>query len=104
MALVPPAVVTVISTMPALPAGDAAVICVALLTTKEAALVAPNFTAVAPLRLVPVMTTEVAPVAGPVAGAMLLMVGAAAVTVSVAAVPAVPLTEPVALGLPVGIA
>ncbi len=60
MALVPPAVVTVMSTVP-LPAGDVAVICVALLTVNELALPAPNFTAVAPVKLVPVMVTLVPP-------------------------------------------
>ena len=39
MALVPPGVVTVTSTAPALPAGEVAVICVALLTVNEAAAV-----------------------------------------------------------------
>ena len=40
MALVPPGVVTVTSTVPALPAGEVAVICVALLTVNEVAAVA----------------------------------------------------------------
>ena len=40
-----------------LPAGVTAVIWVAELTVKLAAAVAPNFTAVAPVKLVPVMTT-----------------------------------------------
>ena len=48
IALVPPAVVTVMSTVPAVPAGAVAVIDVALFTVKVVALVAPNFTAVAP--------------------------------------------------------
>ena len=65
MALVPPGVVTVISTAPALPAGEVAVICVALLTVNEVAAVTPNFTAVAPVKLVPVMVTEVPPAVVP---------------------------------------
>ena len=76
VALVPPAVVTRTSTVP-VPAGDVAVIWVVLLTTKPVAAVAPKFTAVAPLRLVPVMTTEVPPVAGPDVGAIDVTVGAA---------------------------
>ena len=75
MALVPPAVVTVTSTVPALPAGAVAVICVALLTVKPLALVAPNFTAVAPVNPVPVMVTVVPPPVGPDAGDTLVMVG-----------------------------
>ena len=58
MALVPPGVVTVTSTAPALPAGEVAVICVALLTVNEVAAVPPNFTAVAPVKLVPVIVTD----------------------------------------------
>jgi hypothetical protein len=60
MALVPPAVVTVTSTVP-IPAGEVAVIWVALLTAKEAAALLPNLTAVAPEKLVPVMVTLVPP-------------------------------------------
>src|SRR5439155_27006024 len=60
-ALVPPAVVTVTSTVPAAPAGAVAVICVALLTVKAVAAVVPNFTADAPVNPVPVMTTDVPP-------------------------------------------
>ena len=60
----PPAVVTVMSTVPALPAGAVAVMEVAELKVKLA-LVEPNFTAVAPVKLVPVMATEVPPAVGP---------------------------------------
>ena len=63
------------STMPA-PAGEVAVIEVAELTVKLVALVAPNLTAVAPVKLVPVMVTDVPPVVGPVVGAIDATVGA----------------------------
>jgi len=66
----------VTSTVP-VPAGDVAVIDVAELTTKLAALVAPNFTAVAPVRLVPVIVTEVPPAVGPEVGAIDVTVGSA---------------------------
>ena len=76
MALVPPAVVTVMSTFPAEPAGEVAVIWVAELTVKLAAL-EPNLTAVAPVKLVPVMVTDVPPAVEPVAGDTPVTVGAA---------------------------
>ena len=77
MALVPPAVVTVTSTVPALPAGAVAVIFVALLTVKPLALLAPNLTAVVPLKFEPVMMTLVPPATGPAVGEMLLTAGRA---------------------------
>ena len=52
----PPGVVTVTSTVP-VPAGEVAVICVELLTTTPVAALVPKSTAVAPVRLVPVMVT-----------------------------------------------
>ena len=52
--------VTVTSTVP-IPAGEVAVIWVALLTVKEAAALPPKLTAVAPEKLVPVMVTLVPP-------------------------------------------
>ena len=55
----PPGVVTVMSTVPALPAGVVAVICEALTTVKLVAAFDPNVTAVAPVRLVPVIVTDV---------------------------------------------
>lgn len=73
----PPAVTTVISTIPALPAGEVAVIDVALLTVKLVALLAPNFTAVAPVKLVPVIVTDVPPVVGPAGGLTPVTVGSA---------------------------
>ena len=75
----PPGVVTVMSTVPAEPAGAVAVIWVALLTTMTpVALVAPNLTAVAPVKLVPVIVTLVPPAVGPADGLTLVTVGAAA--------------------------
>ena len=59
------------------PAGVVAVICVALLTVNEAAAVTPKFTAVAPVKLVPVMVTDVPPAVDPEFGLTLLTVGAA---------------------------
>ena len=62
--LVPPGVVTVISTVP-VPAGEVAVIDVGELTTTPVALTTPNLTVVAPVRLVPVIITVVPPAVGP---------------------------------------
>jgi hypothetical protein len=62
--------VTVTSTVPAAPDGEVAVMLVALLTVKVVAAVAPNFTAVAPVKLVPVIVTDVPPVVGPLVGLM----------------------------------
>jgi hypothetical protein len=102
IALVPPAVVTVTSTVPADPAGELAVIEVAELTVKLVALLEPsstalaatkfvtevpevtvklvallepNLTAVAALRLVPVIVTEVPPAVGPELGLTLVTAG-----------------------------
>jgi hypothetical protein len=72
---VPPGVVTRISTIPAEPAGLVAVIEVALFTVYEAAAVLPNFTAVAPVKPVPVIATEVPPAIGPTTGEMLVTAG-----------------------------
>jgi len=72
VALVPFSLVTVTSTVP-IPAGEVAVIWVALLTVKEAAALPPKLTAVAPEKLVPVMVTLVPPDVGPVFGLTLLM-------------------------------
>ena len=58
MALVPPEVVTVTSTVP-VPAGTVAVMLVALLTVNVAAGAGPKLTALAPVKFVPVTTTEV---------------------------------------------
>jgi hypothetical protein len=71
VALVPPGVVTVTSTTP-LPAGAVAVMLVAPLSVKVAAVV-PNLTALAPLKFVPVIVTDV-PV-GPDVGLTAVTVG-----------------------------
>jgi hypothetical protein len=76
VAEVPPPVVTVTSTVP-VPAGAVAVIEVAELTVKPVAGVAPNVTAVAPAKLVPVMVTVVPPAVGPEVGEIEVIVGAA---------------------------
>ncbi len=81
VALVPPDVVTVRSTVPAEPAGDVAVIDVALLTVKLLALVEPNLTAVAPVKPVPVTVTLVPPLVLPEDGEMPVTVGPVLVTV-----------------------
>ncbi len=73
--LVPLGVVTVTSTAPAASAGA-----VAVTEVGEAAVmvpaVAPNFTALAPVKLVPVMVTEVPPTNGPDSGLTPVTVGA----------------------------
>jgi hypothetical protein len=67
VALVSSKTVTVTSTVP-LPAGEIAVIDVALLTVNEVAAVPPNCTTVARARLSPVMVTSVPPAVGPLFG------------------------------------
>ncbi len=71
----PPGVVTLTSTVP-VPAGEVAVICVALLTVNEPAALPPKLTALAPEKFVPVMVTPVPPAAGPVFGLTPVTVGA----------------------------
>jgi hypothetical protein len=68
--LVPAEVVTVTSTVPAAPEGEVAVMEVAPLTVNVVAAVVPNFTAVAPEKLAPVMVMLVSPVVGPLVGLM----------------------------------
>ncbi|MHC2619284.1 hypothetical protein ACVIW2_001316 [Bradyrhizobium huanghuaihaiense] len=67
---------TLTSTVPAAPAGEVAVIDVAELNVKLAD-VAPNVTAVTPVKLVPVIVTEVPPAVGPAVGEIEVTVGAA---------------------------
>jgi hypothetical protein len=74
VALVPPGVVTVTSTVP-VPAGEMAVIDVAEFTVKLPALIEPNLTAVAPVRLAPPIVTEVPPISRPVLGLTLVTAG-----------------------------
>ena len=71
---VPPVVVTLMSTVP-VPGGEVAVIDVAELTVKPAAAVPPKVTAVAPVKLVPVMVTVVPPAIGPTVGEIEVIVG-----------------------------
>ncbi len=71
----PLGVVTVTSTVP-VPAGEVAVIWVALTTVNEPAAVPPNRTALAPEKLVPLMVTLVPPDGGPVFGLTAVTVGA----------------------------
>lgn len=78
-ALVPAGVVTVTPTAPvAATAGAVTRIDVAEVTLKPVAGVVPNFTAVAPVRFVPVMVTTVPPRVDPVAGDSAVIVGGAA--------------------------
>ena len=74
---VPLGVVTVTLAVPAVPAGAVAVIRVDELTWKPAAVV-PKLTAVAPVKLVPMMVTTVPPEAEPLDGLRLVIVGAEA--------------------------
>ncbi|HKZ75432.1 MAG TPA: hypothetical protein VJ259_02085, partial [Actinomycetota bacterium] len=75
---VPPGVVTLIFPVVA-PEGTVAVICVPVLTVNVVAAVLLNVTAVAPVKLVPVITTGVP--TGPLVGLKLVTVGAPANTV-----------------------
>ena len=86
------------STVPAAPAGEVAVIWVALSTVKLEAAVDPKVTAVAPVKWVPVMTTDVPPAVEPEVGEIPVTVGgvAAALLVRLKVVdaePAVAVTE-----------
>ena len=73
-ALVPPAVVTVTSTVP-LPAGAMTVMWLLVLSVTVASVV-PNRTLVAPLRLVPLITTSLPPAVGPESGLRPVTTGA----------------------------
>ena len=73
---VPPPVVTVTSTVP-VPAGAGTVIEVVELTVAGDAALFPNFTAVTPLKLVPVIVTDVPPAVGPEVGDTAVTVGRA---------------------------
>ena len=74
VALVPPGVVTVTSTLP-LPDGETAVIEVSELTVKLVASTEPNLTEMAPVNSTPVMVTVVPPPTGPVMGDTLVTAG-----------------------------
>ena len=77
-AVAPPGVVTTTSTVPADAPGLVADIDVALLTVKLLAAVLPKVTALAEVRLVPVMVTLVPPLSGPEVGETAVTVGAEA--------------------------
>ena len=81
--------------VPVVPPPTVAVICVAEFTTKLLTAVPPMLTAVAPVRLVPVMTT-VLPMQA-VAGENVLIIGSAEATVTVKATGTAALTQPVVL-------
>ena len=70
----PSAFVTVTSTVP-IPAGEIAAMDVALVTVNEVAVVPPNLTAVALVKLLPTIVTGVPPVAGPLFGEIVVTVG-----------------------------
>lgn len=72
---VPPGVVTVTSTVPCASAGETAVIRVVESTTKLVASVPPKATALAPLRPVPLISTEVTPPTAPTAGLTAVTLG-----------------------------
>ena len=77
----PTGVVTVTFTVPVL-AGLSAVIVVLLTTVTSVAAFVPKSTTVAPVKLVPVIVTEVPPAAGPLVGLRLVTAGAEGVPVS----------------------
>ena len=72
---VPPAAVTLTSTVPADSAGEVTVIEVVELTTTPVPATVPNFTPVTPLNPVPAMATEVPPTVDPEVGVMPVTVG-----------------------------
>ena len=74
---VPPTVVTEILTVAAEWGFVLALIVVAFVTVYVAAVVVPNLTALAPVKLVPLMVTVVPPAVGPAVGVKEAMVGAA---------------------------
>ena len=78
VALVPSGVVTVTSTLPAAPAGEAVVIWVSESTVKVTGEVIPNAMLVVLLNPVPVTVTGVPPATGPLTGEMPVIVGMAA--------------------------
>ena len=77
MVEVPPAVVTRMSTVANRDTGETAVTCVGDTTVNEVASDAPNLTAVAPVRPVPLIVTVVPPATGPVFGEIEVMAGKA---------------------------
>jgi hypothetical protein len=98
LASVPPGVVTAIGPVVA-PAGTVAVIFVDDLTTKVA-MVPLKVTAVAPVKLLPLMVTDVP--TGPLVGEMLLMIGAGVKVPALVTDPAGVVTLIVPVVLPAG--
>ena len=87
VALVPPEVVTVTAIGPAVVVtGVVALTWEAETTVTAVPALVPNFTAVVPVKFVPVIVTAVPPATGPVAGLMLVIVGAATAVICRAAV------------------
>jgi hypothetical protein len=76
-ALVPPGVVTVTSTIPAVWAGAVTVILELEFTVRLVPAVVPNLTAVAPVNPLPARVTRVPPAAGPLAGETAVTLGRA---------------------------
>ncbi len=76
VALGPLGVLTMTSTVPTAADGDRAVTWVAELTVYEVAPEGPKLTPVAPVKLVPVMVTEVPPASGPAMGLRAMTTGA----------------------------
>ncbi len=105
VAEVPPPVITVTSTVP-VPAGLVATICVAMSLTIVAVTL-PNFTTVAPDRLVPVIVTDVPPAVGPDVGLIPVTAGATRYVYSsaddVAEVPAAVTTVTLTIPVPAGL-
>lgn len=87
---VPAALTTVMSIVPALCAGDIAVIELSEFTVKLAADVAPKFTAVALVKPVPVIATDVPPAVVPARGVMVVTEGVPNVYLEAAEVLEVP--------------
>jgi len=77
----PAAVVTVTSTVAAVPAGAMAVIDVAEFTTNDVAVALPKATVMTLTKLAPVMLTDVEPPVGPLVVARLVTVGKLAAAV-----------------------
>src|ERR1039457_3888969 len=88
------------STGPALPPGETAVMLVEDVTVKLVAAAAPNLTADPPGRWVPVMVTAVPPADGPWDGLMPTMEGAAALMKKAMPVDAPPVSVMVTVAVP----
>jgi hypothetical protein len=85
LALLPPGVVTDISTVLTAPAGTVVDICVELSTLNDATAVVPKLTVETALKLAPVITIGVPPLIGPLLVEIALIVGIAYVVKRLAA-------------------